>query len=142
MPRSNGGRVKGFGQRWIVVDFGDAGLHIRDEPVAPACHGRNVDGLDLRIAQRTAQTPHIDLEIAVMEEGARPGGRHQLVLAHQFTAAAHQNLQEFERAPAQFYRLLIEKKQPSAGHKSKWAEGEYQFLPARALLQCLRGKLH
>jgi hypothetical protein len=77
-----------------------------------------------------------------MEEGAWPGGGHQLILAHQFAAALHQKLQKFERASAQFYGAPVEKKQLPARNESKWAEGEYEFLSACALLRCLRGSPH
>ena len=131
-----------LGQRQIVLDLGGAGLHIRNELVAAPSYGCDVDGLDLRIAQRPTQAPHIDLEIAVVDEDAGPGGRHQFILAHQFAAALHQQLQEFERAPAQFYGPPVEQKQLTAGNESKWAEGECQFLSACALLRCLRGNPH
>ncbi len=54
-----------------------------------------------------------------MEEDARPGGRHQLILAHQFAAALHQQLQKLERASAQSYRPSVEQKQLPAGNESK-----------------------
>ena len=136
------GQGQRFGKRQIVIDLGDAGLHIRDEFVAPAGHGRDVDGLDLRIAKRATQARHIDLEIAVMDEDARPGGRHQLILADQFAAALHQKLQKFERASAQSYGSPVEKKQLPARNEAKWAEGKNDFLSACAPLRCLHGNLH
>jgi hypothetical protein len=77
-----------------------------------------------------------------VEEGARPGGRHQLTLADQFTATLHQKVQELERASAQLYGSRVKEKELPAGNESKWAEGEYEFLSACALLRCPRGNPH
>ena len=77
-----------------------------------------------------------------MEEDARPGRRHQLILADHFAAALNQQLQKFERASAQSYGSPVEKKQLSAGNEAKWAEGECKFLSACALLRCLGGNPH
>jgi hypothetical protein len=136
------GQGKRIGKRQIVLDLADAGLDIRDELVPAARHGGDVDGLDLGISQRTPQAPHVDLEIAVVEKGARPGRRHQLLLADQLAAALHQQLQELECAPAQFDGASVEKEQLAAGNESKWTEAECEFLPAWAPLPCLRGSPH
>ncbi|MFB6464896.1 hypothetical protein [Bradyrhizobium tunisiense] len=69
-----------IGQRRLLLDLADAGLDIGDEFVPAPRHGRDVDGLHLGVSQRAPQAPHIDLKIAVVEERARPGCRHQLVL--------------------------------------------------------------
>lgn len=84
------GLAQRIGERRIILDLADAGLDIGDELVPAARHGRDVDRLDLGISQRTPQAPHVDLEIAVVEEGSRPRRRHQLILADQFAAPLHQ----------------------------------------------------
>ena len=70
-----------------------------------------------------------------MDKDVRPCGRHQLTLAHQFAAAEHQELQQFERAPAQSYRLTVEQKQLPARNESKRAEGKNDFLSTCASLR-------
>lgn len=136
------GRGERFGERKIVLDLADADLHLRDELISAACHGRDVDGLDLGISQRTPQAPHVDLEIAVVEEGARPGGRHQLILADQLAAALHQQLQKLECASTQFDGAPFEKKQLAAGNESKRAEAVGELPPVCAPLSYLRGSPH
>ena len=45
------GRRGRFSRRQIVLDLGDAGLHFRDKFIAPARHGCNVNGFNLRITK-------------------------------------------------------------------------------------------
>ena len=77
-----------------------------------------------------------------MDEDARPGGRHQLILAHQFAAAGHQKLQQLERASAQFHGSFVEQKQLPARNELKRAEGKTDFLSACASLRSLQDNLH
>lgn len=126
----------------ITLDLADAGLHLRDKFVTAPRHRRDVGGLNLRVAERAPQAPHIDLEIAVVEEGAGPGGLHQLILADELAGALHQRLEQLEGAAAHFDRLAIEKKKLAARHQPEWPEGKRQFLPTSAALQCLSGRPH
>ncbi|WP_339032955.1 hypothetical protein WI604_21635 [Bradyrhizobium symbiodeficiens] len=77
-----------------------------------------------------------------MEERARPGRRHQFVLADQFAATLDQQVQQLKCASAQFHRAPVEEKQLTAGNQLESAEGEGKFLSAYVRLLYRRGRPH
>ncbi len=139
------GQGKRIGKRQIVLDLADADLHIRDELVPAARHGGDIEQSSIWVSPGERRKLHmLTLRLlSSVEEGARPGRRHQLILA---AASSPQRCTSgckgLECAPAQFDGASVEKQQLTAGNQSKWAEAVREFLPACAPLPCLRGGPH
>ena len=119
-----------------VGDSGGAPLHGRHKSVTPSGDRRDVERLFLRVAQRSPQAVHVDLEVALMDEDAGPGGRHQFVLADRLAAALRQQVQQLERPAAQFHRRAVEHEQLPAWKEAERPERVDDLLPHRTPPSC------
>src|ERR1700744_5887384 len=72
--------------------------HRSDEPVATACHGRDVTMAILAVPQCASQRRNLDFEVASFDKGIRPYEVPQFILADQSTGPLDQCDQDVERS--------------------------------------------
>jgi len=114
------------------VKRADPRLYRRDEPIASAHHRREIAGIEFGVPKQLPQVRHVDLEIALMDKDARPGGGLQFFFADELVAALHEQPQQLEGPTSEIDRPVPVKEELAARNQPVWPEGEYK-LAFRAL---------
>src|SRR6185295_937870 len=83
-----------------------------DEIVAASWNGDDVAMAALTVAEGTAQSADLNLQIRVLDERFRPGSGDQFLLADHLAGAFDQSGQDVEGAAAEPHRLVALKQEP------------------------------
>ena len=97
-------------------------LHLGGEAVAAPRHRHDVAVLTLSLPERPAQRGDILREVVLLDEGVRPEGAHQLLLAEHLPGMPHEVDQRVEDPRRERHGLALPPQHPLAGVEAEVVE--------------------